>query len=124
MKAELTSFLAENKLPFIVLYDQALYSDTADKTMDTRYGIITLPELILVGKDGKVVSISVRGPALGRELAKLLGPVESPEPKAEDAKEPKAADAKPAKTPEDAGKKGRQTESRGSSGNSGSSDYS
>jgi peroxiredoxin len=82
VKAELTSFLAENRLPWIVLYDQTLYSDAADNTMDTRYGIIVIPELILVGKDGKVVSIGVRGPALARELAKLLGPLETPEPKA------------------------------------------
>ncbi len=122
VKTELTSFLAENKLPWTVLYDQALFADTADKSMDTRYGIITLPELILVGKDGKVAAISVRGPALARELAKLLGPVESPEPKTDDAKaktddakakpkpddaKPKPDDAKPPVAPVEPGKKAK-----------------
>ena len=32
--------------------------------------------MILVGKDGKVVSLNVRGERLQKELAKLLGPVE------------------------------------------------
>jgi peroxiredoxin len=81
-KPDLESFLAENKLPWTVLYDQALRTDAADNTMDTRYGIITIPELILVGSDGKVVSMQVRGQALGRELARLLGPPKGPRPEA------------------------------------------
>lgn len=85
-KDDLVGFLAENKLPWTVLFDQALRTDAADKTLDTYYGIITLPELILVGSDGKVVTMSVRGPALGRELARLLGPPETPKPKAGDVK--------------------------------------
>jgi peroxiredoxin len=105
VKADLTSFLAENRLPWIVLYDQALYSDAADKTMDTRYGIITVPELILVGKDGKVLSISVRGPALARELAKLLGAAETPKPKSADAKQ--AGDSSKAPEQGAAKKKGK-----------------
>ena len=98
-KPDLESFLAENKLPWTVLYDQALHTDAADNTMDTRYGIITIPELILVGSDGKVVSMDVRGRGLGRELAKLLSPPESPKPKAAKASEPaKAGKAKQGKT--------------------------
>ena len=93
-KDDLVGFLAENKLPWTVLYDQALHTDAADKTMDTYYGIITLPELILVGSDGKVVSMSVRGPALGRELARLLGPPETPKTKAGDVKNKHGPDKK------------------------------
>jgi len=97
-KADLASFLAENKLPWTVLFDHALRTDAADKTLDTYYGIITLPELILVGSDGKVVSMSVRGPALGRELANLLGPPASPKTKAGDAKKTGSdKEGKPAK---------------------------
>jgi thiol-disulfide isomerase/thioredoxin len=81
-KPDLESFLAENKLPWTVLYDQALRTDGADNTMDTRYGIITIPELILVGNDGKVVSMEVRGQALGRQLQKLFGPAKGSGPKA------------------------------------------
>jgi thiol-disulfide isomerase/thioredoxin len=40
------------------------------------YGIMSFPTAMLVGKDGKVLSLTVQGPALKRELEKLLGPPE------------------------------------------------
>ncbi len=73
-KDQLESFLAENRFPWTVLYDRALERVDKDQTMGTKYGVIPIPELILVGKDGNVVSENVRGRALGRELEKLLGP--------------------------------------------------
>ena len=101
-KPDLESFLSENKLPWTVLFDQALRTDAADNTMDTRYGIITIPELILVGSDGKVVSMDVRGPGLGRELEKLLGPPEPSKPKTAKASGPgKAGKVKQGKTGRD-----------------------
>jgi hypothetical protein len=37
-----------------------------------RYGITGIPTVILVGRDGKVVSMDVRGEKLGEELAKIF----------------------------------------------------
>jgi thiol-disulfide isomerase/thioredoxin len=39
-----------------------------------KYGINAIPRVMLVDKDGNVVSTSARGPMLGELLAKLLGP--------------------------------------------------
>lgn len=79
-KTDLVSFLAENQFPWTSLFDQALQQGDEDRTMATRYGILPIPELILVGTDGKVVSMEVRGRALGRELQRLLGPAKPPGP--------------------------------------------
>jgi hypothetical protein len=53
--------------------------------MADYYGIVGVPTLMLVGKDGNVVSISLRGPKLREELAKLLGPMPEVEVKAKKA---------------------------------------
>jgi hypothetical protein len=42
------------------------------------YGVNAIPTTILVGKDGKVISLSARGGQLGGQLEKLLGPAEAP----------------------------------------------
>ena len=65
---------------------------------------MAIPTMVLVGKDGKVVSLNARGEDLKKELEKILGPVEEKkdEKKAEkkedkadkDGKEKKADDAK------------------------------
>jgi thiol-disulfide isomerase/thioredoxin len=81
----LDDYLEQNKHPWTVLHDSAEARGT-DKSMSTYYGIIGIPQLILVGKDGKVVSLEARGPQLGKELEKLLGP---PEKKKEDKTEEK-----------------------------------
>jgi hypothetical protein len=44
--------------------------------MVVKYGINAIPRVMLVDKDGNVVSTSARGPMLGELLAKLLGPAE------------------------------------------------
>jgi thiol-disulfide isomerase/thioredoxin len=42
-----------------------------------RYGIAAIPRVILVDKEGKVVSTNARGAALGELLGQLLGPAGS-----------------------------------------------
>lgn len=42
--------------------------------MATRYGITGIPAMILIGRDGKVVSLAARGETLNRELKKLFDP--------------------------------------------------
>jgi len=79
-RQQLVNYLKENSLPWTVLFDQALRSDQADKTMATAYGAMRIPQLVLVGKDGNVLALDVRGPRLGKLLAGLLG---QPEPRQE-----------------------------------------
>ncbi|NIP85231.1 MAG: redoxin family protein [Planctomycetales bacterium] len=76
-------FLKERELPW-----QTLFSDAPDQSgwnhpMAKRYGIGGLPTVILIGKDGKVVSLNARGDELGRLLAELIGPPEKSPPAAE-----------------------------------------
>ena len=49
------------------------------------YGVTGIPMAVLVGKDGKVITLNARGPALGKHLEELLGkpePVEAKTPAA------------------------------------------
>jgi len=77
-RQELAEYLKENALPWTVLFDQALHSEQADKTMATAYGAIQIPQLLLVGKDGNVIALDARGPRLKKLLTGLLG---EPEPR-------------------------------------------
>ncbi|MGO9109230.1 MAG: TlpA family protein disulfide reductase [Thermoguttaceae bacterium] len=66
-------FVEKEKLPWTVLLDLNEARGT-DESMATYYGIFTIPQMILVGKDGKVLALNVRGPQLGKKLEQLLGP--------------------------------------------------
>ena len=46
--------------------------------MAKYYGVMGIPTVILVDKEGKVVSTRARGEELGLLLGKLLGPAEEP----------------------------------------------
>jgi thiol-disulfide isomerase/thioredoxin len=74
----LEDYVAENKHPWTILHDSTEARGT-DKSLTTYFGIFGIPQMMLVGKDGKVVSLSARGPELGKELEKLLGPAETKE---------------------------------------------
>src|SRR4051812_48028008 len=49
-----------------------------DLPLARKYGITRIPRVILVDKDGKVVSTMARGERLGELLAQLLGPSDHP----------------------------------------------
>jgi thiol-disulfide isomerase/thioredoxin len=49
-----------------------------DLPMARKYGITRIPRVILVDKDGKVVSTMARGEKLGELLSQLLGPSDHP----------------------------------------------
>jgi thiol-disulfide isomerase/thioredoxin len=59
---ELTSFLKKEELPWPSIYKEA--NDIADD-----YGVFSIPLPILVGRDGRVISLNARGAELGRLLA-------------------------------------------------------
>ncbi len=58
----LDDFLEDEKLPWVTLHDKG--KDDAHPMAD-YYGIMGIPTVILVGKDGNVVSLSARRGALG-----------------------------------------------------------
>lgn len=72
-RTALADFLDKEKYPWTVLLDHYEARGT-DKSMATCYGIFTIPQMILVGKDGRVLSIDVRGQRLNVALAEQLGP--------------------------------------------------
>jgi thiol-disulfide isomerase/thioredoxin len=72
-RKQLEEFLKDKAIPWTILFDE-----TPSPTVD-YYGITGIPTMILVGKDGKVVSTTARGPQLRKELEKLLGPAEPKE---------------------------------------------
>jgi len=67
-RAALTQFLAQSRLAWPQLYEEG--------GLDSRYalemGVLTLPTMILVGADGKVISRSLHISQLDSELSKLL----------------------------------------------------
>ena len=66
-------FVEKEKRPWTILLDRNEARGT-DQSMATYYGIFTIPQMILVGKDGKVLALNVRGGQLGKKLEELLGP--------------------------------------------------
>ena len=73
----LDKFIEKEELPWAQLYDEEIQKGTGwNHPIAQHYGISAIPAAILVGKDGKVVSMKARGPELGKLLEKLLGKAE------------------------------------------------
>ena len=67
-----TKFIEQRKLPWPCIHDD----QAGGKSLSDHYGVIFIPLPILVDREGKVVSLSARGPELEQLLAKLIGPLE------------------------------------------------
>jgi pyruvate,water dikinase len=65
---ELDAFLAGRKLPWPILFSGKGWEDPLARS----YGISGIPQLILVGRDGNVISTTARGERLGELLAGLF----------------------------------------------------
>jgi thiol-disulfide isomerase/thioredoxin len=70
-KQALEKFLSEEKLPWVTLHEKGGMHPAAE-----YYAIESIPTVILVDKEGKVVSLNARGEALGEHLEKMLGSAE------------------------------------------------
>lgn len=92
-KAALEKFLEKNKHEWTVLHE-GQDSDSKEKSMSAYYGIFGIPQMMLVGADGKVVSTHVRGTELGKALEKLLGPADYAKSEKENGAKDKATDAR------------------------------
>jgi thiol-disulfide isomerase/thioredoxin len=65
----LRQFSAENTLPWTVVAD----NDPRNQIkMAAQYGVRAIPSLALIGRDGRVAAVNVRGPRLGKELDRLM----------------------------------------------------
>lgn len=70
-RAQLENFLKENQIPWVCLFQD---DAGGEHPLATYYGVSGIPTVILVDQRGKVVSLNARGPELGLQLEKLLGP--------------------------------------------------
>jgi thiol-disulfide isomerase/thioredoxin len=66
----LENFVEQKDIPWITLHDK---ENRGQHPATIDYGILGIPAMMLVGKDGKVVSTSARGAELARLLDEMLG---------------------------------------------------
>jgi thiol-disulfide isomerase/thioredoxin len=77
--SDLQQFLSVQSLPWTTVTSQVVLDGQVDRNdwtklpMATKAGVASIPFVVLVGKDGKVDSIHVRGPKLRSRLMELLG---------------------------------------------------
>jgi thiol-disulfide isomerase/thioredoxin len=72
-REKLTKFVEERAIPWVQLFEDGA---GWEHSMANYYGVMSIPTVILVDQKGTVVSMSARGKELGKQLEKLLGPVE------------------------------------------------
>jgi thiol-disulfide isomerase/thioredoxin len=84
----LEHFLESAEIPWTIVYGKEGPSPTIE-----YYGIAGFPTMILVAKDGKVVSLNARGETLRDELTRLLGPAEEKKPGKKKAEKKETAKA-------------------------------
>jgi hypothetical protein len=75
------AFIKRYEIPWTTLYGPDEKSVGWDHPLAVKYGITSIPNVLLTDKSGKVVSLRARGPELGRLLEKLLGPTTTDETK-------------------------------------------
>lgn len=76
-RQQLEAFLKKNPMPWTVVADLVREEKEPEQAMGMRYGIITIPESLLVDREGKVVATGLRGEELGQWLTRLIGPEEA-----------------------------------------------
>jgi thiol-disulfide isomerase/thioredoxin len=76
-KAKLEKFVTDREIPWTNLFCTDKSTQGWDHPMATKFGVLAIPTAILVDKEGKVVSLNARGPALTKALAELLGPADA-----------------------------------------------
>ena len=67
----LAEFLQKNDIPWLCLADKKL-EEQNKITMAKTYAVTSIPEMILIGRDGKVVLLNARGEVLEEKLAELF----------------------------------------------------
>ncbi len=70
---QLEDFLKEEKIPWVTLFEPKEKDRGWDHPLAVQYGVTGIPLAILVDKEGKVISLSARGPRLAAMLQEQLG---------------------------------------------------
>lgn len=77
-REDLEKFIEKEKLPWTIVLDaswsEAAGDQPALRKLANYYGVFGIPTAILLGKDGKAISLRARGNVLSSELEKALGP--------------------------------------------------
>ncbi len=68
----LEQFVTTRKIPWPILYEEPIGPDW-QHPLSTYYGITGIPTVILIGRDGNVITLDARGKKLGAALERLLG---------------------------------------------------
>ena len=73
-REKLASFIEKNEIPWANLFAAPTADgEPTEQPTARHYAVSSIPTAILVGKDGKVVTLNARGEILGELLEKLLG---------------------------------------------------
>ena len=80
---KVAAFVKKQGLAWDTLYSDDKAAQGWDHPMANYYGVTGIPMAVLVGKDGKVITLNARGAILGKQLEELLG---KPEPVPAEAK--------------------------------------
>ncbi|MFV2066566.1 MAG: TlpA family protein disulfide reductase [Pirellulales bacterium] len=70
--SEVETFVRESKIAWPMLFSRQPGEQGWDAPMAVQYGIMGIPETMLVGRDGRVVTLGVRGAELGVAVKELL----------------------------------------------------
>lgn len=80
---QLNKYLADAKLPWPIIHDQ---NDDPMKTLQMQFGVSQLPTVLLLNKEGTVVSLEARGAELDRLMEMLFeAPTPAPAPTAKES---------------------------------------
>jgi len=75
---EVVRFLDVQPLPWATVLSATANATGFENPLAVKCGIDAIPFLVLVGRDGKVNALHVRGEKLDQKLAELLGPADAP----------------------------------------------
>jgi thiol-disulfide isomerase/thioredoxin len=67
-RAEVEKFVTDNEIPWPIIFAGKGWQDPVAQF----YGISGIPQLVLIGRDGNVITLDVRGEKLGEKLAELF----------------------------------------------------
>ena len=105
-KEKLERFISKNHVPWSNLFSADEDATGWQHPMAGKYDVSGIPFTVLVGKDGNVIKMNVRGEALGKALEDLLGEPDKAALEAFEAEE-KAREEKAESEDEDKPKKGK-----------------
>lgn len=68
-KTALTDFIAQGEMPWTHVYNA---DQPRGESVAAKYGVNAIPFMVLVGRDGRIAGINLRGPALAEAVAAAL----------------------------------------------------